>query len=73
MRWREGYIAVDWGTTNRRAWRIGADGRVADEIDDDQGVLAVPLVPPNRTSWPGPAQSERPKHDASATGNPEVV
>ncbi len=42
MGWAEGFIAVDWGTTNRRAWRIGADRRVADEIDDDQGVLAVP-------------------------------
>ena len=42
MRWTEGFIAVDWGTTNRRAWRIGGDGRVADELDDDQGVLAIP-------------------------------
>ncbi|HEX8625388.1 MAG TPA: 2-dehydro-3-deoxygalactonokinase [Allosphingosinicella sp.] len=42
MRWAEGYIAVDWGTTNRRAWRLGADGAVAGEMEDDRGILAVP-------------------------------
>jgi 2-dehydro-3-deoxygalactonokinase len=42
MGWAEGFIAVDWGTTNRRAWRIGGDRRVAGELEDDQGVLAVP-------------------------------
>jgi 2-dehydro-3-deoxygalactonokinase len=42
MGWPEGFIAVDWGTTNRRAWRVGGDGRVAAELDDDKGVLAVP-------------------------------
>ncbi|HEX8309211.1 MAG TPA: 2-dehydro-3-deoxygalactonokinase [Allosphingosinicella sp.] len=42
MRWSEGYIAVDWGTTNRRAWRLGPDGAVAGEMEDDQGILAVP-------------------------------
>ena len=42
MRWAEGFIAVDWGTTNRRAYRIGGDGRVTDEIQDEQGILAVP-------------------------------
>ena len=26
MRWSEGYIAVDWGTTNRRAYRLDGDG-----------------------------------------------
>jgi 2-dehydro-3-deoxygalactonokinase len=42
MRWTEGYIAVDWGTTNRRAWRLGADGALAGEMEDDRGILAVP-------------------------------
>jgi 2-dehydro-3-deoxygalactonokinase len=42
MRWAEGFIAVDWGTTNRRAWRIGAAGGVEEELEDDQGILAVP-------------------------------
>ncbi len=34
-------IAVDWGTTNRRAWRIEADGSVSDHVRDDRGVLAM--------------------------------
>ena len=41
MRWPEGFIAVDWGTTNRRAYLIAADGRMADEMEDDRGILAV--------------------------------
>ncbi len=36
------YIAVDWGTTNRRAWRIGAGGDVEDAFEDSVGVIAVP-------------------------------
>ncbi|PCD03112.1 2-oxo-3-deoxygalactonate kinase [Sphingomonas spermidinifaciens] len=35
------FIAVDWGTTNRRAWRV-EDGRVADMMHDGHGILAVP-------------------------------
>ena len=42
MRWSEGYIAVDWGTTNRRAWRLGPDGAVAGEMEDDRGILSLP-------------------------------
>jgi 2-dehydro-3-deoxygalactonokinase len=42
MRWAEGFIAVDWGTTNRRAWRLDPDGAVAGEMEDDRGILAVP-------------------------------
>jgi 2-dehydro-3-deoxygalactonokinase len=42
MNWTEGYIAVDWGTTNRRAWRLDRAGAVAGELEDDQGILAVP-------------------------------
>ncbi|HUE79978.1 MAG TPA: 2-dehydro-3-deoxygalactonokinase [Sphingomicrobium sp.] len=41
MRWAEGFIAVDWGTTNRRAYRIDRDGR-GDEFEDSNGVLSVP-------------------------------
>ncbi len=40
--WAEGYIAVDWGTTNRRAWRLDPGGAVAGEMEDDGGILAVP-------------------------------
>ena len=36
------YIAVDWGTTNRRVQLIAADGGVIDGFGDDRGVLAVP-------------------------------
>ncbi|HEU0133632.1 MAG TPA: 2-dehydro-3-deoxygalactonokinase [Allosphingosinicella sp.] len=42
MRWAEGFIAVDWGTTNRRAWRLEAGGSVVAEMEDDKGILAVP-------------------------------
>ena len=40
MHWAEGFIAVDWGTTNRRAWRMKA-GEVDKEFEDDRGVLSV--------------------------------
>jgi 2-dehydro-3-deoxygalactonokinase len=40
MHWSDDFIAVDWGTTNRRAYRI-AHGACTDEFEDDQGVLAV--------------------------------
>ena len=42
MRWAEGFIAVDWGTTNRRAYRIDGAGRCVDRFEDDKGVLSVP-------------------------------
>ena len=42
MGWAEGFIAVDWGTTNRRGYRIGADGALADSFEDEKGVLSVP-------------------------------
>jgi 2-dehydro-3-deoxygalactonokinase len=41
MRWAEGFIAVDWGTTNRRAYRIDASGTRTDEFEDARGVLSV--------------------------------
>jgi 2-dehydro-3-deoxygalactonokinase len=42
MNWQDGYIAVDWGTTNRRAWRVERDGNVSASFADDLGLLAVP-------------------------------
>ena len=36
-------IAVDWGTTNRRAWALGRDGKVLAERSDGDGLLAVKL------------------------------
>jgi len=41
MRWPEGFIAVDWGTTNRRGYLISADGACTQEMEDDQGILSV--------------------------------
>ncbi len=41
MRWSDGFIAVDWGTTNRRAYLIDAAGAQVDEMEDEQGILAV--------------------------------
>jgi 2-dehydro-3-deoxygalactonokinase len=41
MRWTDGFIGVDWGTTNRRAYRIDATGQCVDEFEDGKGVLAV--------------------------------
>ncbi|GGB39277.1 2-dehydro-3-deoxygalactonokinase [Sphingomonas metalli] len=35
------YIAIDWGTTNRRAYLVAADGSAIDTMRDDRGVLAV--------------------------------
>ena len=37
MRWADGFIAVDWGTTNRRAYRVDPAGQCADEFEDREG------------------------------------
>ena len=42
MRWAEGFIAVDWGTTNRRAYLMDRDSRCVEEFEDGQGILSVP-------------------------------
>ncbi len=42
MRWTEGFIAVDWGTTNRRAYLIDSAGKEAGEFEDAKGVLSIP-------------------------------
>ncbi|HEX5258466.1 MAG TPA: 2-dehydro-3-deoxygalactonokinase [Sphingomicrobium sp.] len=41
MRWPDGFIAVDWGTTNRRAYRLSPSGICAGEFEDGQGILSV--------------------------------
>jgi 2-dehydro-3-deoxygalactonokinase len=41
MRWTDGFIAVDWGTTNRRAYLIESSGACSGEFEDDQGIMAV--------------------------------
>ena len=35
------YIAIDWGTTNRRIYVLTANGTVLDTVRDDRGVLAM--------------------------------
>ncbi len=35
-----GFVAVDWGTTNRRAWTV-RDGAATHLLADDNGILAV--------------------------------
>jgi 2-dehydro-3-deoxygalactonokinase len=42
MRWKDGFIGVDWGTTNCRAYRIDSSGKCVDEFKDDKGVLSIP-------------------------------
>lgn len=39
--WADGFIAVDWGTTNRRAYLIGSDGEGSAEFEDGRGILSV--------------------------------
>ena len=41
MRWTDGFIAVDWGTTNRRGYRIDGSGKRVDEFEDSKGVLSI--------------------------------
>ncbi|HYZ48424.1 MAG TPA: 2-dehydro-3-deoxygalactonokinase, partial [Sphingomonas sp.] len=41
MDWANGFIAVDWGTTNRRAWAVDSNGATRELIEDDLGVLKV--------------------------------
>jgi 2-dehydro-3-deoxygalactonokinase len=41
MSWADSFIAVDWGTTNRRAYLIGRSGRSEAEFEDGKGILSV--------------------------------
>ena len=41
MRWADGFITADWGTTNRRAYLIDAKGNCVEEFEDDKGILSV--------------------------------
>uniref|UniRef100_UPI0005B25A6A alpha/beta fold hydrolase n=1 Tax=Methylobacterium sp. B34 TaxID=95563 RepID=UPI0005B25A6A len=38
---RPAYIAVDWGTTNRRAFAVSEAGVILDSLHDERGVLAL--------------------------------
>jgi len=39
---QDGFIAVDWGTTNRRAYLLTAEGGQGDSFEDDLGLMGVP-------------------------------
>jgi 2-dehydro-3-deoxygalactonokinase len=41
MSWRQGYIAVDWGTTNRRAYALNGAGAVEETVEDGLGIMKV--------------------------------
>src|SRR4051812_50105424 len=41
MGWRERYIAVDWGTTNRRAYAVNGAGVVEQAIEDGLGIMSL--------------------------------
>jgi 2-dehydro-3-deoxygalactonokinase len=41
MQWADGFIAVDWGTTNRRAYRLDPEGNCDQEFEDSKGILSV--------------------------------
>ena len=76
-------IAIDWGTTNRRAYRIEADGDVSASVRDGSGVLAMakadygPALAALRTQlgdWPviaaGMVGSTRGWHEAAYVPTP---
>lgn len=39
--WTRGFIAIDWGTTNRRAWAVPPEGTPTELLADDRGVLNI--------------------------------
>jgi 2-dehydro-3-deoxygalactonokinase len=40
--WEDGFAAVDWGSSARRAYVLGASGAVVREIEDEAGTLTIP-------------------------------
>ena len=41
----QSFVAVDWGSTNRRIFHIAADGRVISRSNDDRGLRAITDFP----------------------------
>lgn len=39
-----GFLAVDWGTTNRRLYLLDADGAVIEHAQDDRGILSPAIM-----------------------------
>ena len=42
MRWADGFVGVDWGTTNRRAYLMDGAGTQIAEFEDGKGIMSVP-------------------------------
>jgi 2-dehydro-3-deoxygalactonokinase len=40
--WKDGFAAVDWGSTARRAYVLDASGRTLREVEDEAGTLTIP-------------------------------
>ncbi|WP_028055770.1 2-dehydro-3-deoxygalactonokinase [Sphingobium bisphenolivorans] len=38
---RDPFLAIDWGTTNRRIFRISGEGMIDHSVSDERGVLAL--------------------------------
>ena len=49
------FIALDWGTTSFRAYRVGAGGHVLDTIAAPEGILAVKFDRLGRLALADPA------------------
>jgi len=41
MQWHDGFIAVDWGTTNRRAYLLGGGVGEPRSFEDGKGILSI--------------------------------
>ena len=63
MGWRDGYIAVDWGTTNRRAYAVDRRGCVHRR---DRGRTRSPCRAPGRLSRGGGRDPGSPRRPADA-------
>ena len=68
MRWAEGFIAVDWGTTNRRAYLMDAGGSCVDEFEDDKGILSRAQGRLRRRRRRNPRAARRPAAAAGRHG-----
>lgn len=40
--WQNGFVAVDWGTTNRRAYHLDSEGGYRVLLEDGCGILSIP-------------------------------
>ena len=68
--WNDGFIAVDWGTTNRRAYSIDTAGVVVDQMEDDRGVSSLTVGSfPNAVAEIRQRMGERPLLLAGMVGS----